>query len=226
VPRSADRPCVGVGAAARRRTPEARGSRLRAGRRARSGGAREFLEPRVGFACADLAEVDEEDRASLVQLVHRAVDGVVVDCGAAQEPPGSAKAGDPRAFGVAFVGDDEDAVGVGERALSLLVGVAGEAAGALATLEYSAAVGADGRVGRDRSGEPTDRLVADVAVVRCPRADGCRVRARRWRAVPGPRSVAYVLVSVVMEMSSVVSPAAWLAARIMRSGGCGAFAER
>jgi hypothetical protein len=28
-----------------------------------------------------------------------------------------------------------------------------------------------------------------------------------------------------MEMSSVVSPAAGLAARIMRSGGCGAFAS-
>jgi hypothetical protein len=29
-----------------------------------------------------------------------------------------------------------------------------------------------------------------------------------------------------MEMSFVVSPAAGLAARIMRSGGCGAFAVR
>ena len=36
------------------------------GRRMRSGGAREFLEPRVRFACGDLAEVEEEDRVSLV----------------------------------------------------------------------------------------------------------------------------------------------------------------
>ena len=41
---------------------------LRAERRTRSGGARDFLEPRVRFACGDLAEVDEEDRVSLVQL--------------------------------------------------------------------------------------------------------------------------------------------------------------
>jgi hypothetical protein len=71
-------------------------------RRTRSGHAREVLEPRVRFACADLAEVDEEDRLSLVQLAHGAVDGVVVGCGPAQEPPGAAKAGDPPAFGVAL----------------------------------------------------------------------------------------------------------------------------
>jgi hypothetical protein len=70
---------------------------------------------------------------SLVQLADRAVDDVVVECGPAQEPPGAAKAGDPRAFGVARLGDDHDAVGVRERAFSLVVRIAGEAAGALAT---------------------------------------------------------------------------------------------
>ena len=99
---------------------------------------------------------------SLVQLAHRAGDGVVVECGPAEEPPGSAEAGDPRAFGVAVVGDDHDAVGVRERALSLQVGIAGEAARALATLDHSAAVDADRGVGCDRPGEPTDRFVADV----------------------------------------------------------------
>jgi hypothetical protein len=59
-----------------------------------------LLEPRVDLVCGDLGEVDEQDRVSLVQLSHRAVDGVVVECGPAQEPPGSAKAGDPGAFGV------------------------------------------------------------------------------------------------------------------------------
>jgi hypothetical protein len=108
-------------------------------------------------------EVDEEDRVSLVQLGHRAVDGIVVECGPAQEPPGSAKAGNPSAFCVALGGDDRDAVGVRDRALSLLVGIAGEAAGALATLEDSAAVGADRGIGRDLSGEPADRFPADVA---------------------------------------------------------------
>jgi hypothetical protein len=74
-------------------------------RRTRSGHAREVPEPRVRFACADLAEVDEKDRLSLVQLAHGAVDGVAVQCGPAQEPPGTAKAADPPAFGVALVGD-------------------------------------------------------------------------------------------------------------------------
>jgi len=121
-------------------------SGLRAGRRMRSGGARKFLEPRVPLACGDLAEVDEEDRVSLVQLAHRAVDGVVVECGPAQQSPGSVKAGDARAFGVALVGDDHDAVGVRKRALSLLVGIAGEAAGALATARSpSSAAGRRGR---------------------------------------------------------------------------------
>ena len=136
---------------------------LRAGRRTRSGGARDFLEPRVRFAGGDLAEVEEEDRVCLVQLADCAVDGVVFECGPLQESPGSAEAGDPGVFGVTVVGDDHDAVGVRDGALSLLVGIAGEAAGALATLEHSAAVGADRGVGRDRSGEPTDRFVADVA---------------------------------------------------------------
>jgi hypothetical protein len=167
---------------------------------------------------------------SLVQLARRAVDGVVVERGPAQEPPGSAEAGDPRAFGVALVGDDGDAVGVRERALSLVVVIAGEAAGALATLEHSAAVGADRGVGRDRSGEPTDGFAADVA--------WCAAASRRMsrsgtpvaRSVSAARraatSVGYVLVSVVMEISSVVSRGAVSGARSLRSGGCGALAER
>ena len=55
-----------------------------------------------------------------------------------------------------------------ETATVKLGGIAGEAAGALATLDCSAAVGADGGVGRERSGEPADRFVADVAWCAAP----------------------------------------------------------
>jgi hypothetical protein len=167
---------------------------------------------------------------SLVQLADRAVDGVVVECGPAQEPPGAAKAGDPDPFGVALVGDDHDPVGVRERSLSLLVGIAGEAAGALATLNHSAAVGADRGLRRHRSGEPTDRFVADVAWCAArehtevafwhARGAQCLDRAAR-RDVGG-----YVLVSVVMEISSVVSRSAVSGAGSLRPGGCGAFPAR
>ena len=54
-----------------------------------------MLEPCVGPACGDLAEVDEHDRVSLVQLAHRAVDGVVVQQGPAEEPPGARRLHEP-----------------------------------------------------------------------------------------------------------------------------------
>jgi hypothetical protein len=222
-------PRAGDGAAAGRRALRPQIGGCARGRRARSGGAREFLEPRVDLARGDLAEVDEKDRVSLVQLAHHAVDGVVVESGSSQEPPGSAKAGDPRAFGVALVGDDHDAVGVGERALSLLVGIAGEAAGALATLEHSAAVSADRGIGRDRAGEPTDRCPADI----------------EWRAAREQPDVAFRHAGGAQDLDRAArrdlggicpgerrhgdvlrrEPCRRVAARIMRSGGCGAFAS-
>jgi hypothetical protein len=202
---------------------------VRAGRRTRSGGVREFLEPRVDLVCGDLAEVDEEDRVSLVQLAHGAVDGVVVECGAAQEPPGSAEAGGPGAFGVALVGDDHDAVGVRERALSLLVGIAGEAAGALATLEHSAAVGADRGVGCDRSGEPTDRFSADVAWcgareqtdVAFRHSGGAQCLDRAARRDLGGICLGERGHGDVLRRG----PCRWVGCAIMRWGGCGGFAS-
>ena len=100
---------------------------------------------------------------------------VVVERGPAQEPPRSAGAGDAGAFGVTLVGDIH-AVGVRERAFSLLVGIAGEAGRALARLEHSGAVRADRGIG------PTVRRIhrpvrGGCRGVRCPRAGGWSRRA-------------------------------------------------
>ena len=59
-------------------TAAGRAAHLRKSRPPRSGGVPELLEPCVGIARSDLAEVDEHDRVSLVQFAHRAVDGVAV----------------------------------------------------------------------------------------------------------------------------------------------------
>jgi hypothetical protein len=172
------------------------------------------LEPRVRFACGDIAELDEEDRVSLAQFADGPVDGIV-GCGRAQELPGAAKAGGPRALGAAVVADDQDAVGVREGALSLSIRIAGEAAGALTASDRSIAVRADRGVGRDRSGEPTGRFVADVAwrgareqpdvAVRHAGGAQCRDRAAR-RELRG------------------ICPGERRHARIVRSGGCGTVA--
>ena len=66
-------------------------------------------------------------------------------------------------YGAAVVGDDRDAVGVGERPLALAVGVSGEAAGALVAQDVAVAVGSDLGLGPDGAGEPADRFAADVA---------------------------------------------------------------
>jgi hypothetical protein len=122
-----------------------------------------LLEVRPDGGRGDLRGVDQHDRVTDMELSYGAVDGVVVERGPAQEPPGSAEAGDPRAFGVSVVGGDHDAVSVGERALALAIGVAGEAAGALAALDVAVAEGSDVGLGRYRAGEPADRFAAHVA---------------------------------------------------------------
>jgi hypothetical protein len=135
----------------------------------------------------------------------------------------------PGAFGVALVGDDHDAVGVRERALSLLVGIAGEAAGALATLEHSAAVGADRGVGCDRSGEPTDRFSADVAWcgareqtdVAFRHSGGAQCLDRAARRDLGGICLGERGHGDVLRRG----PCRWVGRAIMRWGGCGGFAS-
>jgi hypothetical protein len=124
------------------------------GRRTGSGGAREF----PSRARSPAAPVPRRARRRRGRL-HQGHVILLVDL----REIAASEADAPRAFGVARVGEDDDAVGVRERAVSLLVGIAAEAAGALVTLEHSVAVGADRGVGRDRSGEPADRFAADVA---------------------------------------------------------------
>ena len=116
-----------------------------------------------------------------------------------------AEAGDSRSLAVVVVGDEHDAVDVSERALALLVGIAGEAAGAVAAPNDAAAKGSDWGFVPERSRVPTDGLLANVAEP---------VNRRRSRAgTPAVRSAATarraaasaekVLQSVVMELMSV-----------------------
>jgi predicted enzyme related to lactoylglutathione lyase len=110
-----------------------------------------------------------------VQFVYCPVDRVVIERRPAEEPPGSAEAGHSHAFGVGFIGEDHDAVRVRERPLALVVGIAGEAAGALAAQDFAVAVGSDWGVGCDRSGEPTYTSVLGLEKrVENPTPDGPR----------------------------------------------------
>jgi hypothetical protein len=129
----------------------------------RSGGAHELLELVARVAGRDLTELDEHDRASPLQLVHRVRHGVVAQRGPAEESLDPAEAGDSRALSVVAVCDDHDAVEVPERALALMVGIAGEPAGALATPNFAAAMGSDRGIVPARSRVPTDGFLASVA---------------------------------------------------------------
>src|SRR5215204_3238032 len=157
--------------------------------RRRSGGAGERFELVARVAGGDLPEVDEHDRASSVQLVYRARDSVVAERGPAEESPGPAEAGDSRSLAVVVVGDDHDAVDVSERALALLVGIAGEAAGAVAAPNDAAAKGSERGIVPERSRVPTDGLPASVAEpcagqqpeVACGHARGAKRRDRAAR---------------------------------------------
>jgi hypothetical protein len=163
-----------------------------------SGGARELLELVARLAVGDLPEVDEHDRASRAQLVYRVRDGVVAERGLAEEPPDAAEAGDSRALGVVVVGDDYDAVVVRERALALLVGIAGEAAGAVVAPNDAAAKCPDRGVVPERSRVPANGLLANVAErsagqqpeVVCGRAGGAKRRDRAARRGLGGEGLA------------------------------------
>lgn len=128
-----------------------------------SGRVREVFESPVSLARGDLADLGEHDRVTLVELVHRAIDRFIGERGPAQESPGPAETGGSGPFAVVHEADDHYAVGIGERALALPVRIAGEGAGALPTPHRAAAVGSDGGLGPERSGEPANRLAANVA---------------------------------------------------------------
>jgi hypothetical protein len=168
----------------------------RPGRSDRSGGARELLELVARLAGGDLTDVDEHDRASPVQLVHGARSGVA-ERGPVEEPPDPAEAGNSRALSVVVLGDDHDAIDVPERTLALLVGIAGEAAGAVAAPNH-AAIGSDRGIVPERSRVPTDGFLANVAepsagqppVVVCRPARGPQRRDRAARRDLGGEGLA------------------------------------
>ena len=116
-----------------------------------------------------------------MELLYRAIDGLVVERGAAEELPDPTVTGDSGVLFVVLVDDDYDALGVGEGALTLSVGIAGaargEAAGGLRAPARDAAVIPDGGVRGDRSGEPADQFVAARCVAGGSSAVGCRAAA-------------------------------------------------
>jgi hypothetical protein len=67
------------------------------------------------------------------------------------------------ALSVVIADGDCDALDVGERALALVVGIAGEAAGGLAAPQDTVGEGSDRGLGANRRGEPADRLATDIA---------------------------------------------------------------
>src|SRR5215207_6778677 len=103
-----------------------------------------------------------------MELLDRTVDGLVVERGPPEELPDPTTTGDSGLLRVVSIADDHDPLDVGERALALPLGIAGEAAGdetacAPAAPARDPREGSDGSVGADRSGEPADRFAADVA---------------------------------------------------------------
>jgi hypothetical protein len=138
--------------------------------------------------------------------------------GPAEGLPDPAITGDPRPLHLIRVGDDHDALNVGEGALAPLVWIAGEAAGreaagALAAPAHEARVGPDGVSVPDSSGDSAGRFAADVA-----RGRGRLISSRVWRGgAPVARSastarraassLAHPLLSVaIVFISSSASP--------------------
>ena len=115
------------------------------------------------LAGGDLRDVDEHDGASRALIIDRVRQGVVAERGPAQEPPGPAEAGDPRALGVVVESDEHDAADIPERALTLPVGIAREAAGALAAPNHAAGERSDWGILAERPRVPAQALVGPRA---------------------------------------------------------------
>jgi hypothetical protein len=128
---------------------------------------------------------------------------------AAQHSPGVPTAVFPnepeRVVGHTALGDEHDAMDVRERALALLVGIAGEAAGTVVAPNDAAAKCSAG------ASCPNGPAYPPAVAGECRRAvfrptAGGGLRARPWREAPRPHAAASaekVLQSAVMEVMSV-----------------------
>src|ERR671925_2335866 len=123
----------------------------------RSGGVPEVFRPRL-----KVAPLGQHDRATGVNVGDYPVGGRAGEVCVSQHPPETVIAGYARVLGTVVTGDDDVAVGIGERTLALAVGAAGVGAGTLAALAPQVGEGPDRRVGAERTREPTHRLVADI----------------------------------------------------------------
>jgi hypothetical protein len=101
--------------------------------------------------------IDEHHRLPDPQLADRAIDDVVAEPSPSERLADATLASHPDPFGAVAPGDDRHAIAVGDAALALLIGVAGEAASAAAALERAIPVAPDASARSDRSRKPTDR---------------------------------------------------------------------
>ena len=123
---------------------------------------RQFLELRSGVARGDLDGVDEHDRVPCSQLVDHTVGRAASQGRTPQQPSHHRATGRVRATGPVLDGGDRVGVSICEGTLSLAVGIAGEAPGALAAPAWGAHVGPDRRSRVHGAGESADDFLADV----------------------------------------------------------------
>jgi hypothetical protein len=118
-----------------------------------------LLEVRPGLTRGDFRDIDQHDRVPDMELLYRAVDGLVIERGPAEKLPDPTVTGDSGVLPVVLADDDfvvvvladddYDALDVGEGALTLTVWIAceaagGEAADPLAASARDAGVAPDG----------------------------------------------------------------------------------
>jgi hypothetical protein len=120
------------------------------------------VEHRLGIAWVNLSDFDQHDRMPGQELVEQGPSDAVVVSDIPEEPFERKLPDDSRPLGAVRVGADHHAVGIGECALALSVGVARERTGALPAHAPHAREGPDGGIWARRSGERPHGFPADV----------------------------------------------------------------
>jgi hypothetical protein len=189
-----------------------------------------LLESRPDFARGYFRDVDQHDRVPAIELLYRAIDGIVVERGPAEKLPDPTETGNSSVLPVIWVADDHDALGIREGALAPTVGTVseaacGEAADVLAAAARDAGVAPDGGVWTDGSGESAYRLAADL-LRRAARQESDVAERHPRRPQHPDRSPGGVLAGVCLAECGHEAHLLGIAAWRMRRRICGALAGR